>query len=134
MWPRTRYQLLSMVPALVILALFIPSWADQDTGNGTQDGLMLLGADRPDLRRPPVPFDHDAHADEFDCLDCHHRFEDGENVLDPEDLYTGDVPASCAACHNDTPDDLMRAFHGQCATCHDGHDDAPKSCNGCHGD
>lgn len=127
---------LLLFSALVLVAtavFFLPAWAAQSDGSKNQDGHLLLGADMSDRRRPPVSFDHESHAEEFDCLDCHHVFVDGENVLDPLDLETGDAQAACSACHNGSPDERMRAFHAQCATCHEGRETAPKSCNGCHG-
>ncbi len=36
--------------------------------------------------RGPVLFDHELHMYDFDCLDCHHVMENGENVLDDADL------------------------------------------------
>ena len=121
------------LPGLALAAaFFLPVWTAQEARSSTEDSRMILGSDLIEPRRPPVVFDHDAHMDEFDCLDCHHLFVGGQNVLDPDDLETGAAESTCSACHNESPDHRMRAFHGQCVTCHEDHQAAPKACNSCH--
>ncbi len=76
-----------------------------------------------DLQRPGVMFldeYHDTHMDSVDCLDCHHIYEDGENVLDEEELEDGEVEIECASCHDSSASlDFQQAYHRQCIGCHD---------------
>jgi hypothetical protein len=80
-------------------------------------------------QRPGVPFDHDRHAEDFDCTRCHHHYESGQN------LWTPDMETRCSACH--APGDrgrlgLRQAWHGQCVGCHDQSPKAPVMCGECH--
>ncbi|MEX1302369.1 MAG: cytochrome c3 family protein, partial [Desulfotignum sp.] len=50
--------------------------------------------------RGPVIFDHELHMFEFDCLDCHHVMENGENILDEADLEEGNPDILCSSCHD----------------------------------
>jgi hypothetical protein len=92
-------------------------------------------------QRPPVMFFekyHDQHMENQDCLDCHHKYENGENILDAADLEDGDSEVYCASCHNDHEKyDLQQAFHRQCMGCHDRLSAAnmktgPSLCGECH--
>ncbi len=92
-------------------------------------------------QRPPVNFldaMHDMHMDSYECLTCHHRYENGENVLDESELEEGNPDISCSACHNsEAKIELREAFHGQCIECHDRHNDQeggslPILCGECH--
>ena len=50
--------------------------------------------------RPPVPFPHGRHMEEgLSCKDCHHRYEQGKNVLDESDLEPGKPGIRCQECH-----------------------------------
>jgi c(7)-type cytochrome triheme protein len=84
--------------------------------------------------RPPVPFPHELHMDVYDCLDCHHDYENGENVLDDAVLEEGNPEIKCAFCHTPAAAiDLKDAFHGQCVGCHDiDHKKGPRLCGECH--
>ncbi|WP_232367111.1 cytochrome c3 family protein [Desulfocicer vacuolatum] len=69
--------------------------------------------------RSPVIFPHEAHMDVLECLDCHHLYENGENVLDESDLEEGDPNTNCCSCHNSTTKiNLEDAFHNSCIPCH----------------
>ena len=92
-------------------------------------------------RKGPVPFDHLTHAEDYDaeCADCHHDYQDGENVWEEGARVEG-----CSACHSPLEDQgnakkLRTAFHLNCKGCHrtllrEGvTEDAPfKSCYHCH--
>jgi hypothetical protein len=80
-------------------------------------------------QRPGVPFDHDRHSENLDCTLCHHAFENGQNVWEP------DMEARCSACHG--ADDngrlgLRQAWHRQCIGCHEKETAAPVMCGECH--
>ncbi|MFZ5571091.1 MAG: cytochrome c3 family protein [Thermodesulfobacteriota bacterium] len=111
--------------------------------------LPILSADEetdpfPDRQRPPVNFleeYHDAHMESQECLACHHKYEDGENVLDESDLEEDNPDIRCASCHNassdNDPTDPMEAYHRQCMGCHDelsakGEETGPSLCGECH--
>ncbi len=92
-------------------------------------------------RRPPVMFlenYHDQHMENQDCLECHHKYENGENILDAGDLEEGDPEILCASCHNNKVKyNLQRAYHRQCMGCHDRLSAAnmktgPSLCGECH--
>jgi len=68
--------------------------------------------------RAAVYFSHENHMETFECLDCHHNYQNGENVLD-EDELDEDGSARCAACHSkDASIELRTAYHRQCIGCH----------------
>lgn len=87
--------------------------------------------------RPAVYFSHENHMDSYDCLDCHHDYENGENVLDEDDLDDGGS-ASCTACHSKGASiELKTAYHRQCMGCHrrvnnQEADTLPITCQDCH--
>ncbi|MBT3311448.1 MAG: cytochrome c3 family protein [Desulfobacterales bacterium] len=91
-----------------------------------------------DRKRPPVFFNHELHMEEIDCLDCHHRYENGENVLDEDELEDGNPAALCITCHKaEKSADLKKTFHGSCLKCHiqeskNGNNRSPRICIGCH--
>ncbi len=94
-----------------------------------------------DKQRPDVLFldeYHDLHMDSIDCLDCHHVYENGENVLEESELEDGEVETACSSCHNsDATLDLQKAFHQQCMGCHnkmkkEKEKTGPSLCGECH--
>jgi len=92
----------------------------------------------PRSTRGPVRFTHRYHMalDKGNCLICHHRYQDGKNVLDIRDLKDGDPSLACASCHA-RPGELQRVFHLQCITCHEassrnGARNPPRACGECH--
>lgn len=90
-------------------------------------------------QRPPVNFLdrlHEMHMDSYECLTCHHRYEDDENVLDESELEEGDGDVRCVSCHHPARA-LRQAFHNQCIGCHDTQNDTeslslPVLCGDCH--
>jgi len=69
--------------------------------------------------RSPVMFTHETHMEELECLDCHHLYKNGENVLDESDLEEGNPNINCCSCHNSTTKiNLENAFHSSCIPCH----------------
>ena len=98
-------------------------------------------SDFDNFQRPPVLFFekyHDQHMENQDCLDCHHKYENGKNILDEDDLDAGDADTSCVSCHDGTVKfDLQQAFHRQCMGCHDrlsaeNIKTGPSLCGECH--
>ncbi len=103
-------------------------------------------------QRPQVSFSHEDHMGmgESGCLECHHKYENGENVLDDgelggaeyEETMILDVNApedssgyECATCHgNKTISKMsaMDAFHKQCIGCHEKEKKGPVLCGECH--
>jgi len=92
-------------------------------------------------RKGPVYFSHLPHYEDYDvaCEDCHHEYEEGENVW-----TEGDPVKKCQACHDPLESKgnikkLSIAFHKNCRACHKNlfkeeiSEDAPfKSCYDCH--
>ena len=89
-------------------------------------------------KRSPVTFPHELHCDGLECLDCHHRYEKGENVLDEDSLEEGNAEIRCAFCHTrEARVQLRSAFHLMCTGCHTknakkGEKTGPRTCGGCH--
>jgi hypothetical protein len=98
-----------------------------------------------------VQFNHLEHAEDYGiaCADCHHVYENGENVWEE-----GDPVQKCSECHDDPTIDvkeirqmskedqimvLREAYHDNCKGCHIKHkrenreSPAPISCTQCHG-
>jgi len=87
-------------------------------------------------RRPPVPFNHDAHnetAGIMECNICHHMYEDGEKLE-----FEASIGMECSQCHlkgeNASRMDLIRAYHLQCRGCHLEAQAGPITCGQCHRD
>ncbi len=104
-----------------------------------QEEIIELNADPGEaLQRTAVAFSHDLHMGLYECLDCHHKYEDGVNVLDEDDLVEDSPEVNCAACHDDAASiDRQRAFHRQCMGCHiqvrkAGEASGPEMCGACH--
>ena len=85
-------------------------------------------------RRPPVHFPHEVHmAGDLACTDCHHRYENGKNILDESELEEGTPNIQCRACHTtQSRVNLRRAFHRQCIGCHRREKRGPRLCGECH--
>ncbi len=90
------------------------------------------------LKRSPVNFPHEKHMDSLECLDCHHSYKKGENVLDEDTLEEGNAEIRCAFCHTwDAKTQLRAAYHLKCTGCHTklakkGKETGPRICGGCH--
>lgn len=89
------------------------------------------------LTRPGVDFPHERHYSRgTGCLDCHHRYDGGVNVLTEEELLPGTSSVSCASCHKESRD-LERSYHRLCIGCHNGMKKrgtvyGPVMCGQCH--
>lgn len=89
--------------------------------------------------RGSVLFPHEFHMSDFQCIDCHHEFDEkGENVLDEFTLQEGNPDILCGKCHNPKEKiERMEAFHYQCIGCHDRFKmtntvTGPTMCGECH--
>ena len=89
-------------------------------------------------QRPPVIFPHEKHTGLYECLDCHHKYQDNKNVLDEGELEEGNKKISCIYCHHSGSSiKLEEAYHGQCRGCHEkarkaGGKNGPVLCGECH--
>ena len=102
---------------------------------GAQPETMVLKSPAFQTRqRPPVPFPHGRHMEGgLSCKDCHHRYEQGKNVLEESDLEPGKPGIRCQECHGS----LRDVFHRQCFGCHqkmakEGRKNLPRYCGECH--
>jgi len=90
------------------------------------------------IRKPNVVFPHLLHMEELDCADCHHKFEDGQNIIDEDELYEGNDEVMCLSCHKVKKNcDIQKLFHASCMGCHIeskkmGERSGPRLCSGCH--
>jgi c(7)-type cytochrome triheme protein len=124
--------------AYFLLATFIPYLVSDSNLNAQEDEIYIENpASNHSKSRPSVYFSHENHMDSYDCLDCHHDYQNGENVLDEDDLEDG-KSANCASCHSkDASIDLKTAYHRECMGCHrqlnkqEG-DTLPITCQDCH--
>jgi len=103
------------------------------------DTLTLMSPGVQTRERPPVPFPHGRHMEEgLSCKDCHHRYEQGKNVLEESDLEPGKPGIRCQACHGPGGRGSLReVFHRQCLSCHQekqkvGRKNVPRYCGECH--
>ena len=124
---------------LIVLAGFLALVGWGLTFAYAQEEILNLNADPAAARqRTPVAFSHDLHMGLYECLDCHHKFENGVNVLDEDDLVEEAPEVSCGACHDDAASiDRQRAYHRQCMGCHievrkAGEASGPEMCGACH--
>ena len=90
-------------------------------------------------QRPAVVFPHEIHmAGDLSCTDCHHRYDNSENILDESELEEGTPDIRCFNCHNrESRINLRHAFHRQCIGCHgrtqkEGKETGPRLCGECH--
>jgi c(7)-type cytochrome triheme protein len=90
-------------------------------------------------QRPPVLFPHNRHMEgDLSCKDCHHRYEQGKNILDESELEEGKPGIRCSECHDSKSSlKLREAFHRQCIDCHSildkaGKKTGPRLCGECH--
>jgi c(7)-type cytochrome triheme protein len=116
-----------LIPAVIVLcAILIGAF-----GYGNDffpDHLMSKS-----VQLPSAHFPHEDHMGFLECLDCHHNFKDGTNVLDEDELYEGNPDIQCAFCHNGKKSfSRLRAFHRQCIQCHATEGQGPVVCAQCH--
>ncbi|MBF0117486.1 MAG: cytochrome c3 family protein [Desulfobacterales bacterium] len=103
-------------------------------------------------QRPLVSFSHSQHMNKLECLDCHHKYENGKNILEQQELegasYDDTIVLNkpmvssnksgfaCISCHNLKSNMCtMQAFHKQCMGCHDKMKNKgykPNMCYECH--
>jgi hypothetical protein len=121
-----------------ILGVFAASLLGGASTGFAQPDQIMLGQSIQNRQRTEVDFPHGLHMETLDCLDCHHRYEEGKNVLDSAELEEGAGEVTCNACHDAKSDiDLREAFHHQCIGCHiamrkEGKKSGPELCGQCH--
>jgi hypothetical protein len=87
--------------------------------------------------RTSIKFTHMNHMsiDGVSCTDCHHRFQNGKNVLAIDELTDNNKLIFCSTCHYEKSG-LMNAYHHQCIGCHNtkikGKAAGPRMCGECH--
>ena len=126
--------LIGVAAALIAIIGLIPVTA----ALAQEEEIELRMGNPEEAQRPPVIFPHEEHMDLYECLTCHHDYQDGVNVLDENTLEEGNPDIQCAHCHNNqTAPDLQEAFHRQCIGCHiavrkSGQPSGPEMCGDCH--
>ena len=89
-------------------------------------------------QRSGVNFPHQKHMIAVDdCMKCHHRYENGRNTLDTDDLAANNHAIRCPSCHGfsgNSKYNLTEAYHLQCIGCHEKMEKSagPRLCAGCH--
>ncbi|HNX23622.1 MAG TPA: cytochrome c3 family protein [Spirochaetota bacterium] len=88
--------------------------------------------------RPSVKFNHFNHMDieNVSCSDCHHRYVNGRNVIEPNELSDSSKTIDCGYCHNNGAE-LKNAYHRLCIRCHQAmikknKPAGPRLCGECH--
>jgi hypothetical protein len=119
---RKTVALVTMVSFVLVLAVAY-----------AQEGIESLEHDVfADRQRPAAIFSHELHADTqgIDCLECHHAYENGENVWDDSQ------ETDCTTCHGleaaGKTISAMKAFHTKCKGCHEEKGEGPVTCGECH--
>jgi len=127
------YKLLTMMVAALWVFAVSPLGAQPD--KIVFDPLKTFGKSK----RPGVALHHNRHVEAgLSCKDCHHVYENGENVLDESTLEEGNQGIRCSTCHG--PNfriGLKQAFHDQCIGCHkrfqkEKKKTGPRYCGQCH--
>lgn len=133
MGPTTNSLRIVVIVSLLTI-LSVPS-----IGHGQEEEIVIDNSDAySSKQRSAVTFSHELHFETFDCLDCHHDYNDGENVLDEGDLEEGNPAIHCTSCHDaDSTPHLRHAYHHQCMGCHrkmriNGLATGPELCGACH--
>jgi len=130
-----KRSLLWTAAAILVFIGLIPMTA----ARAQEEEMELSIGNTEDAQRSPVIFSHDLHMGIYECLACHHDYQNGVNVLDENNLEEGNPAILCANCHNNQADpDLQEAFHRQCIGCHievrkSGQPSGPEMCGNCHG-
>lgn len=129
----TRFKFIFVVLFFFICFLPLRILADMDE--------MVLNQDTTaqNRQRSEVRFPHGLHMNSLECLDCHHVYEEGKNILDEGELYEGNPDTRCNSCHDkDASMDTTKAFHHKCMGCHikatnkKAHSRNPGMCGSCH--
>ncbi len=127
---RKGWTLLATVCTLIAVAVFAQGQEDVFSINNKTIFMRKT--------RAAVTFPHALHQglEEFSCLDCHHRYENGKNVREFMDLEEGNETIRCAYCHRGGKE-LQNAYHSQCIGCHErsvrqGKPSGPRLCGECH--
>ena len=88
--------------------------------------------------RSAVRFNHGNHMALYgvSCRDCHHRFENKKNMLDPVELTDDNKTIHCRYCHTGSSR-LQNAYHRLCIGCHQSMikknlTAGPRLCGECH--
>ena len=119
---RKTVALVTTVACVFVLAL---AYAQEDIKYLEHDIFV-------DRQRPAASFSHELHADTegIDCLECHHVYENGQNVWDDSQ------ETDCTTCHGlreaGKVVSAMKAFHTNCKGCHDEKGKGPVTCGECH--
>ncbi len=123
---------------IIVTAVLIAIWASSLCAQ--PDKVVLGQSNIPGGKtRPVVTFPHNRHAEAgLSCMDCHHLYKDGKNVLDEGTLGEGKEGIRCSACHGTKSRlNLEQAFHNQCIGCHrkfwkEKKKTGPRFCGECH--
>jgi len=112
----------------------------QTTVQNIIDEIIIENQGYESDKKGPVRFSHEKHYREYiiDCVQCHHVYQDGENIWKEEDSVE-----KCVVCHdqNEKQDNvfkLQNAFHENCRVCHikvskEGKEAPYNKCSECHG-
>lgn len=141
----TRFAMLAL---LATLAWTLPALAQPDTVR-----LEAVSAYKGGKQRAGVTMNHLRHMEiESDCAVCHHRYQNGKNIIGDVSLEPETPGLKCADCHatpgkafapglDPAKTPLREAFHQMCISCHtknagkmDGSVklNPPRTCAGCH--
>ncbi|NWG04870.1 MAG: cytochrome c3 family protein [Syntrophaceae bacterium] len=127
------YQFITVLVA--VLGIILASSLSAQPDKIVFDPLKLFGKSK----RPGVTLSHNRHVEAgLSCKDCHHVYENGQNVLDEGQLEEGNQGVRCSACHGPKVRiGLEQAFHDQCIGCHtrllkEKKKTGPRFCGQCH--
>ena len=132
----------AILKLILITLVCISAGIFVDMGAATED-LDVITIDNEGYnkdRKGPVLFEHKMHAYDYEitCWQCHHEYEDGENIWSP-----WGTTKRCIECHDPLTSqgnafNLQKAYHVNCKNCHKemkifGEKSiAYRECNTCH--
>lgn len=132
---KTKGRKVLMITVAAVLILIWTPYLPAQPDKIVLDNSKVAGG----RTRPAVTFPHNRHAEAgLSCMDCHHIYKDGKNVLEEGALEEGKEGIRCSACHRSNSRlKLEQAFHDQCIGCHrkdlkENKKTGPHFCGGCH--
>ena len=118
-----------IIPVFFILPVFL---------SAQMESIVIDNPAFKSKSRSSVKFSHGNHMafEGVSCIDCHHRFENRKNVLDPSELTDDNKSIYCSYCHSDASG-LKNAYHRLCIRCHQSmikknKASGPRLCGECH--
>lgn len=88
----------------------------------------VITINKAQAKKPPVVFAHEKHADDIDCVTCHHTVTKDKKAQSCFECHgkNPEIPKPSSANQKDNP------FHIRCKGCHKEQGKGPTKCVECH--